>query len=80
MTIETRVMLDSDEPDPRTVVVDSIPKQCNARRPALEAAKVECGGGMTETGFGLAGGGYGAYAECLRCGRFYKVLVDDSEG
>lgn len=32
-------------------------------------------GGETETGFGLAGGGYGVYTYCVSCGK----LVSKSE-
>ena len=32
----------------------------------------KCGSNKTLCGFGLAGGGYGAYASCDRCGWFGK--------
>lgn len=35
-----------------------------------------CCGQEPEQGFGLAGGGYGPYAECLICRRFYKAPID----
>lgn len=36
----------------------------------------ECGGRL-EVGFGLAGGGYGAYLYCEKCGKIiHKTQVD----
>ncbi len=48
------------------VLVGPIPDEC------------ECGHSL-EHGFGLAGGGFGPYAACLACGRFYKAPIDPED-
>lgn len=64
------VLLDSDDPDPGTTVVDALPIKCT------------CGASLGAAMFGLGGGGIGWYAFCSArsCGRLYKVLIDDEDG
>ena len=62
---ELTALVDHSDPNPG-VIVGNIPDQCS------------CGGHL-EHGHGLAGGGYGPYAECMKCERFYKCPLGAKE-
>ena len=68
------ILLDSEEPSPGTIMVDSIPGRCYQQR-----AGKECGGKFGHESYWLAGGGMCLSASCSRCGRLYKVMDDDDE-